>query len=273
VKQWVFLAVTVLALVFLYSQLDTRALVQYLRTMDIRLLLLAVSCFGPQVVVTALRWRWMVWEVCPISLRESLRLTQAGKALNALVPSKLGETSKAYFLKTQAGLDLPTGLALVLLEKVLDVARLCVGLLVGVLLAPDQGTLEVVAALGAATILAGTGALLAAEVVQPLARRGHDIHLLVVGHVAQRQQVANLLGERGTLTGNVPHHHLPRIYASAALLLFPSEVEGWANVVMEARACGLPVLVGTGCSCPTATPDAGVSPRRISPRTRRPCGP
>src|SRR5262249_1492177 len=86
------------------------------------------------------------------------------------------------------------------------------------------------------------GGRLAAEVVRQLAQRGHDVHLLAVGNGAQRQSIANLLGERGTLTGNVPHHHLPGIYASAALLLFPSEAEGWPNVVMEARACGLPVL-------------------------------
>jgi glycosyltransferase involved in cell wall biosynthesis len=86
------------------------------------------------------------------------------------------------------------------------------------------------------------GPLLAAEVMQRLVQRGHNVHLLVVGNGAQRQQVINLLRERGTLTGNLPHHQLPSIYASAALLLFPSESEGWPNVVMEARACGLPVL-------------------------------
>jgi glycosyltransferase involved in cell wall biosynthesis len=89
------------------------------------------------------------------------------------------------------------------------------------------------------------GVLLAANVVRQLVQRDHDVHLLVVGDGAQRQAVATLLGERGTLTGNVPHHQLPGIYASAALLLFPSEAEVWPNVVMEARACGLPVLACT----------------------------
>jgi glycosyltransferase involved in cell wall biosynthesis len=86
------------------------------------------------------------------------------------------------------------------------------------------------------------GALIAAEIVQRLAARGHNTHLLVVGDGTQRQQVAALLGERGTLTGNLPHEELATIYASADLLLFPSEAEVWPNVVMEARACGLPVL-------------------------------
>ena len=86
------------------------------------------------------------------------------------------------------------------------------------------------------------GVLIAADVTQELVRRGHDVHLLVVGNGAQRQQVTMQLGERGTVTGNVPHAELATIYASADLLLFPSEAEVWPNVVMEARACGLPVV-------------------------------
>jgi glycosyltransferase involved in cell wall biosynthesis len=86
------------------------------------------------------------------------------------------------------------------------------------------------------------GVVIAAEIVQRLATQGHNTHLLVVGEGTQRQQVATLLGERGTLTGNLPHEDLATIYASADLLLLPSEAEVWPNVVMEARACGLPVL-------------------------------
>jgi glycosyltransferase involved in cell wall biosynthesis len=86
------------------------------------------------------------------------------------------------------------------------------------------------------------GVLIAAEVLQGLVKRGRNVHLLVVGDGAQRQQVAARLGDRGTLTGNLPHRELARIYASTDLLIFPSEAEVWPNVVMEARACGLPVL-------------------------------
>ncbi len=40
----------------------------------------------------------------------------------------------------------------------------------------------------------------------------------------------------------MPHEELGWIYASCDLLLFPSEAEVWPNVVMEALACGLPVM-------------------------------
>jgi glycosyltransferase involved in cell wall biosynthesis len=86
------------------------------------------------------------------------------------------------------------------------------------------------------------GALVAAEAVQRLIQRGHKVHLLVVGDGAQREQVQELLKEHATLTGNLPHEELGWIYASADLLLFPSEAEVWPNVVMEARASGLAVM-------------------------------
>jgi glycosyltransferase involved in cell wall biosynthesis len=71
---------------------------------------------------------------------------------------------------------------------------------------------------------------------------GYGVHFLVVGHGVQRQEVVDRLGPHVTLTGNLPHDELAQIYASADLLLFPSEAEVWPNVVMEARACGLPVV-------------------------------
>jgi glycosyltransferase involved in cell wall biosynthesis len=86
------------------------------------------------------------------------------------------------------------------------------------------------------------GVMLAARVVKTLLEQGLDVHFLAVGNGAQREEVAARLGERATLTGNLPHQELGWIYASADLLLFPSEAEVWPNVVAEARACGLPVL-------------------------------
>lgn len=86
------------------------------------------------------------------------------------------------------------------------------------------------------------GVMIAAQVVRALADQGLEVHLLAVGNGSQKQEVASLLKDRVTLPGNLPHGELGWIYASADLLLFPSEAEVWPNVVTEARACGLPVL-------------------------------
>ncbi len=86
------------------------------------------------------------------------------------------------------------------------------------------------------------GAVLAARLAGHLIEGGVNTHLLVVGDGSQKEEVMAILGHRVTLTGNLPHEELGWIYASADLLLFPSEAEVWPNVVMEAQASGLAVM-------------------------------
>ena len=90
------------------------------------------------------------------------------------------------------------------------------------------------------------GALVAARAVKRLVEEGREVHLLVVGDGSQRKEVGELLGDRATLTGNLPHEELGEIYAGSDMLVFPSDGEVWPNVVMEAMASGLPVLVCRG---------------------------
>lgn len=149
--------VTILILVGLYANIDRQAFVQHFRQINVWLLLAALGLFVPQVMVTSWRWRWMVADILPLGLLEAAQLILAGKALNVLLPSKLGEMSKAYFLKTHSNVELSRGVALVLLEKVLDVSGLCMLLLMGVLWAPEKGAIERIAALGA---LAGIAMLI-----------------------------------------------------------------------------------------------------------------
>lgn len=76
-----------------------------------------------------------------------------------------------------------------------------------------------------------------------LAERGWDLHVLAIGAGSQREVVAELLGERGSLPGTMRQEDLPWIYASSDIFVFPSRSEVSPNVVLEARASGLPVVV------------------------------
>lgn len=154
------LVVTLVVLVALYTRIDFVGLLQRLQGMHWGIFALAVGCVIPQVLVTAWRWQWMIVDVYTMGIVEAVKLILAGKALNALLPSKLGETSKAYFLKTHADVPLPQGVALVLLEKVLDVAGLCVMMLGGMVLHPQPGAVEILAVLIAVAALAMSAGIL-----------------------------------------------------------------------------------------------------------------
>jgi glycosyltransferase involved in cell wall biosynthesis len=65
----------------------------------------------------------------------------------------------------------------------------------------------------------------------------------VVGEGHERGRIADKLGDRVTLPGNLPQSELAWIYACADVFVFPSTTEVSPNVVLEAKASGLPVVV------------------------------
>jgi glycosyltransferase involved in cell wall biosynthesis len=74
--------------------------------------------------------------------------------------------------------------------------------------------------------------------------------------LAQKLGVAN----RVMLTGSLPQTELPRWYSAADVLILASSREGWANVLLEAMACGTPVVATKIWGTPevVAAPEAGV---------------
>jgi glycosyltransferase involved in cell wall biosynthesis len=83
------------------------------------------------------------------------------------------------------------------------------------------------------------------QISRILLDQNEPVHLLMVGNGADRQIMESLLGPAATFTGFLPQERLPWIYASSDLFVFPSETEVYPNVVLEAKASGLPVLVSS----------------------------
>jgi len=89
-------------------------------------------------------------------------------------------------------------------------------------------------------------------------RKGHDrviealadlpeCDLLILGDGPERGSLSALIARLGLasrvrLLGARPHHELAPIYSAADILVLASSREGWANVLLEAMACGTPVV-------------------------------
>lgn len=84
-----------------------------------------------------------------------------------------------------------------------------------------------------------------AHAVRNLLAQGHKVHALLVGEGSSADSIQALLGEAVTLAGTLPYKTLPWVYASADLFVFPSETETFGNVVVEAKTCGLPVVIAS----------------------------
>jgi glycosyltransferase involved in cell wall biosynthesis len=110
------------------------------------------------------------------------------------------------------------------------------------------------------------------SVGQLIERKGHHLviealadlpeaTLLIVGEGPERaalERLAQRLGveRRVRFMGGTPHERLAELYTAADVLVLASSREGWANVLLEAMACGTPV-VGTNI---WGTPEVVASP-------------
>ena len=73
-----------------------------------------------------------------------------------------------------------------------------------------------------------------------------------------RQVQALGLVEQVIFTGYVPDEELPLWYNAAELLVFPSVYEGFGLPIVEAMACGTPVIAANSSSIPEAVGEAGL---------------
>ncbi len=89
----------------------------------------------------------------------------------------------------------------------------------------------------------GKNVMLLVDAMQELLDRGLPVHLICAGQGDDRAVVQEALGDNASCPGYLDPEALARLYASADIFAFPSKVEECANVVLEALASGLPVLV------------------------------
>lgn len=86
----------------------------------------ALAFFVPQTWLSALRWQALVADRVQISTSQSVRMTLASSALNLVLPSKLGDFSKAMMLPQAEPAWRWTFAGRIALEKAADVSALLV---------------------------------------------------------------------------------------------------------------------------------------------------
>ncbi|MBM3540987.1 MAG: glycosyltransferase, partial [Alphaproteobacteria bacterium] len=89
----------------------------------------------------------------------------------------------------------------------------------------------------------GKGVMTLARASRRLLDRGLPIHAVFAGVGRRRADIESLLGAHASFPGAVDQERLAWLYASADLFVFPSAIEVSPNVVLEAKASGVPVVV------------------------------
>lgn len=157
-KRLVAAAISIGLLALLLWHVNTAALWANLKATDWVLFALALLLFVPQTLVISWRWKRLVAPFASLGLSEAVRMVLAGATMNLVLPGKLGDLTKGYFLAKNGSVGLPLGLGVVVFEKMLDVATLAVFMLGGVaLLLMRAGGGDLPIPVGSLLIAAGLG--------------------------------------------------------------------------------------------------------------------
>ncbi len=128
------LGVSAVVLVLVMRKIDLGAATTVIAASDPTLVVLSCALILPIVYLTALRFLWIVPPGSLPGAFEALRLTLVANALNLLLPAKLGDFGKSFFLMKRG--DVPVGVAVsaVVMERVYDLFGLLTLCLLGWLL-------------------------------------------------------------------------------------------------------------------------------------------
>lgn len=91
------------------------------------------------------------------------------------------------------------------------------------------------------------GTLNFVKAIPEISIENSDLRFLIVGEGSLRNEIGRYLEEKNLndkvkLTGWAPHDKIPNYLNELKLLVLPSYTEGLPNIMLEAMACGTPVL-------------------------------
>jgi glycosyltransferase 2 family protein len=132
-KRFVSALISLGILAALYTKLDIHSSLTLLKQSDLPTLGLSILFIVPLFFLLTFRLIWITPPHCKITYKEYFRLVLLGNILNMVLPAKLGDISKAYFMKKDHNMKGSTALSIILVEKVGDMIGLGIICIVGLI--------------------------------------------------------------------------------------------------------------------------------------------
>ena len=121
-KRLVSITISLGLIAILWWWVDARAIWHAAARVDRAWLWAAIAMTVPLTAATAQRFRWLADNA--VTVGTASRLILSASTLNLILPSKLGDIAKSWVLRRQEGMGDGRALALVVLEKMLDMMSL-----------------------------------------------------------------------------------------------------------------------------------------------------
>ena len=119
-RLWFGLAVSLVFLLLLFLRVDLRDTVRSLGEANYLFVVPAIALYFVAVVFRALRWRFLLSHLKPIPVDRLLPVVVVGYMANNLLPVRLGEVVRSYYLGQREGVSKSAALATIAVERVFD---------------------------------------------------------------------------------------------------------------------------------------------------------
>lgn len=137
----ILVSLTILAVI--YWKIDFRGLIQVFQNSNPGWMAVSLGMVVPITLITAWRLQQLMprprqGQKSPLGFGEANRLILVASTLNMVLPSKMGDIAKAYFMRDRGHLSGSLSLSLVIFEKACDMLSLLLWCAFGLLLYPQK---------------------------------------------------------------------------------------------------------------------------------------
>ena len=109
-KKLLSLLLSLIILAVIYWKIDFHGLIKVIRNCNGWLMTISLGMVVPLTLLTARRLQQLMPHRANLSFADANSLTLVASVLNMILPSKMGDIVKAYFVKEKAQLDGPLSL-------------------------------------------------------------------------------------------------------------------------------------------------------------------
>jgi glycosyltransferase 2 family protein len=137
-KRLLSIIVSGLILAVIYWRIDFAALLRVFQNCDRGWMAISLGMVIPITLITAWRLQQLMPSGTRLGFAEANQLILAASVLNMVLPSKMGDIAKAYFMRDRGHLSGSLALSLVVFEKACDMLSLLLWCAFGLLLYPQK---------------------------------------------------------------------------------------------------------------------------------------
>ena len=140
-KRLISLGVSTLILIVIYWKIDFSSLIKVFQNSNAWWMAISLGMVIPLTLITAWRLQQLMPSKAKLRFGEANRLILVASVLNMVLPSKMGDIAKAYFMQQRGHLDGSLSLSLVVFEKACDMLSLLMWCVFGLMLYPSKNWL------------------------------------------------------------------------------------------------------------------------------------